>query len=83
MTLLVCCDLVCSLLPPDDCIQVETSRCRRISFACILFLRRGGEPICQGIRRSGPLPCSSAFSGNIGCLAGVQWTWSGQHQVYP
>ncbi|KAK7151829.1 hypothetical protein R3I94_008241 [Phoxinus phoxinus] len=46
------------------------------------FCKRRGEPICQGIRHSGPLPCSSAFSGNTACLAGVQWTWSGQHQVH-
>ncbi len=42
----------------------------------------GEEKNCQGILHSGPLPCSSAFSGNTGSLAGVQRTCSEQRQVY-
>lgn len=56
-------------------------RYNNVVISCFDF-KEERRRICQGIRHSGPLPCSSAFSGNIGCLAGVQWTWSGQHQAY-
>lgn len=51
-----------------------------------LFHRFWGEeeenPTAKGFGHSGPLPCSGAFSGNTGSLAGVQWTCSEQRQVY-
>lgn len=52
---------------------------------CLFHRFWGGEeenPTAKGFGHSGPLPCSGAFSGNTGSLAGVQWTCSEQRQVY-
>nr|XP_055029945.1 uncharacterized protein LOC129418997 [Misgurnus anguillicaudatus] len=79
----------------DDCLQDETSRCRRIAFgilpnACILFFfleerRKTCLPRDLGTRVHCPVlvaPVWFSFENLISPLDGVQWTCSVQRQIY-
>lgn len=62
--------------------SVRNFRYNNDVISCLAFKEERRRGSAKGFGHSGPLPCSSSFTGNIGCLAGVQWTWSGQHQVH-